>query len=75
MTDKIEIEAIIVNACKSDFVAEYLDLNGNKVKVTARPAGKLRQNQINVLEGDKVIIQVSPYDLSRGIITKRLKSG
>lgn len=72
-SDKIKIEAIIVNACKGDFVAESVQ-NGVTIKIVAKPAGKLRQHQINVLVGDKVIIQVSPYDLTRGIIVERLKN-
>lgn len=71
-SDKIELEAVIVSACKGDFVAELVQ-NGVTLKIVAKPAGKLRQNQINVLVGDKVIIQVSPYDLTRGRIIRRLK--
>lgn len=70
--DKIEIEGIVVNACKGDFVIESIQ-NGNTLKIVAKPAGKLRQNKINVSVGDRVIVQVSPYDMTKGIITKRLK--
>lgn len=71
-SDKIEIEGIIVNACKGDFVVETSQ-NGKELKIVAKPAGKLRQNQINVLVGDKVIVLLSPYDMTRGIIIRRLK--
>lgn len=39
--------------------------------VTAYIGGKLRQNEIKILEGDKVTLEVSPYDLSKGRIMYR----
>jgi translation initiation factor IF-1 len=39
--------------------------------VTAYLGGKLRQNEIKIIEGDKVIMEVSPYDLSKGRIMYR----
>lgn len=39
--------------------------------VTAYLGGKLRQNEIKIIEGDKVILEVSPYDLSKGRIMYR----
>lgn len=35
-------------------------------------SGKMRQNEIRILDGDKVEVEVSPYDLTRGRITRRL---
>lgn len=40
-------------------------------KVLATLAGKLRQNHIRILPGDSVVVEVSPYDLSRGRISWR----
>jgi translation initiation factor IF-1 len=40
--------------------------------ILAHLAGKLRMHYIRILEGDKVIVQISPYDLTRGRITRRL---
>lgn len=40
--------------------------------VLASLSGRMRQNNIKVLEGDRVTIELSPYDLSRGRISKRL---
>ena len=66
--DMIEMEATIIEGCKSNFKAK----TKTGVIITCNPAGKLRQNQIKILIGDQVIIQVSPYDLTRGRIIKRL---
>lgn len=44
---------------------------GNKINCTI--SGKMRQNYIRVLVGDHVEIEISPYDLTRGRISKRLK--
>jgi len=41
--------------------------------ILAHIAGKLRVNRIRILPGDKVIIEVTPYDLSRGRVIRRLR--
>jgi len=46
---------------------------GNGHKVLAYVSGKIRLNFIRVLPGDRVLIELSPYDLSRGRITYRFK--
>ena len=45
----------------------------NKHEVLAHISGKIRMHYIRVLPGDKVLIELSPYDLKRGRITYRLK--
>jgi len=45
----------------------------NEHKVLAHISGKIRMHYIRVLPGDKVLIELSPYDLSRGRITYRFK--
>ena len=45
----------------------------NDHKVVATISGKMRMNYIRILPGDKVIVEMSPYDLSRGRITYRYK--
>ena len=42
-------------------------------EILAHSSGKLRKNRIRVLVGDTVLVQVTPYDLTRGRITFRLK--
>ena len=45
----------------------------NKHEILAHSSGKLRKNRIRVLTGDKVLVEVTPYDLTKGRITFRLK--
>ena len=44
----------------------------NGVRVLGHISGKMRQNQIRILEGDNVEIELSPYDLTKGRIVRRL---
>jgi len=45
----------------------------NNHQVIAHAAGKMRKNRIRVLAGDKVLVEITPYDLSKGRITYRFK--
>jgi translation initiation factor IF-1 len=45
----------------------------NKLMILAHISGKMRMNYIRILPGDKVMVELSPYDLSRGRITYRFK--
>ncbi len=45
----------------------------NRHQVLAHVSGKMRKNFIRILTGDRVLIELSPYDLSRGRITYRYK--
>ena len=60
-------------------VIEVLPNTGFRVKlendhtITAHISGKLRKNYIRILNGDKVTVEMSPYDLSKGRITFRSK--
>ena len=45
----------------------------NDHEILAHSSGKLRKNRIRVLTGDKVLVEVTPYDLTKGRITFRLK--
>lgn len=49
-----------------------VQLDDTNVIVLCQSSGKMRQNYIKVIVGDKVQIEMSPYDLTRGRITKRL---
>ena len=46
---------------------------GNGHTVLAHTAGKMRKNRIRVLVGDKVLVEMTPYDLTKGRITYRFK--
>ncbi len=64
--DKIEVEGKVIEVLKGmDYIVELE--NGHTVK--AYVSGKMRVNMIRILPGDKVTVAISPYDLTRGIIT------
>jgi len=69
---KIEAEGTIIEALPSTMFRVELD-NGHKV--LAYLGGKMRKNYIRVLLGDRVRIELSPYDLTRGRITYRYRKG
>ena len=68
--DMIEVEAVVVEALPNTFFIVELE-NGHKIH--ARISGKLRMNYIRILPGDKVTVELSPYDLNNGRITWRSK--
>jgi len=68
--DVIEVEGVVTDSLPNAVFKVELD-NGHEV--LAHISGKLRQNYIKILPGDKVTIELSPYDLSRGRITWRGK--
>ena len=50
-----------------------VEAGGNEKIVVCTLSGKLRQNYIRIIPGDKVTVEISPYDLTKGIITWRTK--
>ena len=68
--DLIEMEGIVVESLPNTM--SQVDI-GNGHTILAHISGKLRMNFIRILPGDKVTIQMSPYDLTRGRITWRSK--
>lgn len=68
--DVIELEGIVTEALPNTMF--HVDI-GNGHKILAHISGKLRMNFIKILPGDKVTVQMSPYDLTRGRITWRSK--
>ena len=68
--DMIEVEGTVVEVLPNTNFIEELE-NGHKVH--ARISGKLRMNYIRILQGDKVTVELSPYDLNNGRITWRSK--
>lgn len=65
-SDKIEVEGKVVDVLKGGGYIVELP-NGHTVE--AYVSGKMRVNAIRILPGDTVIIELSPYDLTRGRIT------
>jgi len=69
--DVIEVEGVVVEALPNATFQVELS-NGHKI--LAYISGKLRMNFIRVIPGDKVTIEMSPYDLTKGRIVWRAKS-
>ena len=68
--DVIEIEGTVIEALpNANFQVELA--NGHKI--LAHVSGKLRMNYIRIVPGDKVTVEMSPYDQSKGRITWRAK--
>jgi translation initiation factor IF-1 len=68
--EAIEVEGIVVEPLPNGMFRVELP-NGHRV--LAHISGKIRMHYIKIVPGDKVLIELSPYDLSRGRITYRLK--
>lgn len=68
--DVIELEGTILEALPNAMFKVELE-NGHVI--LAHISGKMRMNYIKILPGDKVTVQISPYDLSRGRIVYRKK--
>ena len=68
--DNIELQGTVVEALPNAMFQVELE-NGHKI--LAHISGKLRMNFIRILPGDKVTVELSPYDLTRGRITWRAK--
>ena len=68
--DVIEIEGTILEAMPNAMFRVKLE---NDHEILAHISGKIRKNFIRILPGDKVKVEMTPYDLSRGRITFRLK--
>ena len=68
--DVVEFEGVVTEALPN---ATFKVKLPNGPIVTARISGKLRMNYIRILPGDKVTVEVSVYDLSKGRITWRSK--
>ena len=69
-SDMIEVEGVVVESLPN--TTFQVDI-GNGHVILAHISGKLRMNFIRILPGDKVTVEMSPYDLTRGRITWRSK--
>lgn len=68
--DVIEVEGTVVETLPNAMFKVELE-NGHEI--LAHVSGKIRMNYIRILPGDKVTLEMSPYDLSKGRITYRFK--
>ncbi|HCD70742.1 MAG TPA: translation initiation factor IF-1 [Ruminococcaceae bacterium] len=68
--DVLEVEGTILEALPN---AQFKVELSNGHQILAHISGKLRMNYIRILPGDKVTVEMSPYDLTKGRITWRAK--
>ena len=68
--DVIEVQAVVVENLPNAMFRVKLE---NDKVILATVSGKIRMNYIRILPGDKVTVEISPYDLKRGRITFRFK--
>ena len=67
--DKIQVEAEVIATLPNAMFKVRLDNNDHEV--LAHLAGKMRMHYIRIVEGDRVTVEISPYDLSKGRIVYR----
>jgi translation initiation factor IF-1 len=70
----IEVEGVIAEALPNAMFRVEIPVGDQKKIVLAHVSGKIRQNYIRILPGDRVLVELSPYDLERGRIRYRYKS-
>jgi translation initiation factor IF-1 len=70
-TDLIEMEGVVTQCLSNGMFRVKLE---NGFLVLAHVSGKIRRNYIRILLGDRVTVELSPYDLTRGRITFRLRA-
>ncbi len=68
--EAVQVEGTVVEALPNAMFRVELQ---NQHKVLAHVSGKMRMNFIRILPGDKVMLELSPYDLTRGRIIYRVK--
>ncbi len=66
----IEIEGIVTDVLPNTIFKVKLD---NGMEMQAHVSGKIRKNYIRIIPGDRVLVELSPYDLTKGRITYRFK--
>src|SRR5579862_2905344 len=69
----IEIEGVIAEALPNAMFRVEIPVGETKKTILAHVSGKMRQNYIRILPGDRVLVELSPYDLERGRIRYRYK--
>ena len=68
--DSIEFQGVVIELLPNAMFKVKLD---NDHEILAHSSGKMRKNRIRVLAGDKVTVEMTPYDLTKGRITFRWK--
>lgn len=68
--EAIESEATVIEVLPNTTFKVKLE---NEMEIIAHISGKIRKNYIKIVPGDKVLVEMSPYDLTKGRITYRFK--
>lgn len=67
--DLLTINGVVTEVLPNTIFRVLLE---NKITITAHASGKIRKNKIRILKGDKVEVEMTTYDLSKGRIVKRI---
>jgi len=70
-SEVIEMEGTVVQALPNAMFMIEVEISEDKHRVLCHISGKMRKHYIRILPGDRVLIEVSPYDLNRGRIVYR----
>ena len=70
-TESIQIEAVVIKALPNAMFLVEAEMGDGKHEALCTIAGKMRKYYIRILPGDRVTVELSPYDLTRGRITYR----
>jgi translation initiation factor IF-1 len=70
-TEPIEVEAKVLEALPNAMFRLEITVGDKTTQIIGHISGRMRRNYIRILPGDKVIVQISPYDLTKGRITYR----
>jgi translation initiation factor IF-1 len=71
----LEAVGVVAKAERGDMYAIDVELAGTTRRILARRAGRLDLRHIRLLPGDRVRVELSPYDLTRGRVVHRFKAG
>lgn len=71
--EAIQMEATVIKALPNAMFLVEAEIGSTKHEVLAHVSGRMRKNFIRILPGDRVTVELSPYDLKRGRIVYRQK--
>lgn len=71
--ETIQLEAVVIKALPNAMFLVEAQIGNTRHEILAHVSGKMRKHFIRILPGDRVTVELSPYDLKRGRITYRQK--
>ncbi|NLX03722.1 MAG: translation initiation factor IF-1 [Phycisphaerae bacterium] len=69
--DAVRVEGVVKDALPNAMFKVEINIGEKKHEVLAHVSGKMRMHFIRILPGDRVVVEISPYDLTRGRIVTR----